>query len=72
MDLTILAFALVVLALPLAGLADISGRHPKAFNVVSGSKVVWTIVLIVVPVFGALSYFAWIRPKVRAADRFDG
>lgn len=71
MTFDLMIFLAAILAVPIFGLADATRRPPEAFEEAGRSKTVWVVVQIIVPVFGTLAYYAWIRPRVRAQHEFD-
>lgn len=71
MDFTLFAFLFAVLILPVFGISDAVQRSERAFYRVGRRKWVWVAAQVFVPVLGSLAYYAWIRPKVRAADYWD-
>lgn len=63
-------FLAAILAVPIFGIWDASRLPADAFSRTGRSKTTWIIIQVVVPIFGTLAYYAFIRPSVRASDRW--
>ena len=54
--------------LPLRGILDAATRPDVAWQEIGNSRVAWILVQIFLGVFGAVAYFAAIRPNLKAAQ----
>ncbi len=71
MPFDLMIFLAAILAVPVFGLLDVRRRPAEAFRAAGKSKAVWFAVQILVPVFGTLAYYAWVRPRIRAQHELD-
>lgn len=70
--LSTLVFAAAAAAIPVLGISDVLRQPPGAFEAAGRSRRMWIALQIFVPLFGSLSYYAFVRPRVRAQHYFDG
>jgi hypothetical protein len=64
-------FLAAILAVPIFGIWDAWRLPSEAFARTGRSRTAWIVVQVAIPVFGTLSYYAFVRPSVRANARFD-
>lgn len=73
-QLLILSFAAMALALPVVAVRDILQHDAAAWEAAGRSRARWVALVVVVPVLGAVTYYGFVRTRVRAAsmDRTGG
>lgn len=72
MSLDLYFFLAAVLAVPVFGISDVLRLSEGSFDEAGRSRSAWIAIQVVVPVLGSLAYYAFVRPRVRARERFDG
>jgi hypothetical protein len=63
-------FLAAALAIPVFGILDVLRMSPASFDDAGRSRTAWLVVQVAVPVLGTLAYYAFVRPRVRARERF--
>jgi hypothetical protein len=66
-ELLVIFAVMLAFVLPIWGVIDAAIRPDRAWKAAGQSQVVWVIVMLLLPLIGAIVYFAVIRPKVREA-----
>jgi hypothetical protein len=66
-EVIVVGTVLAVLALPMLALAELRGHPAEAWRSVPHSRLLWSIVVVGLPIIGAALYLRRVRPQLRAA-----